>query len=83
MSGYPTGIVPGAGIPKEQVNYRHHEQCSTCNYFYPLNSCRIVDGNISPEAVCDKWEMTEPKGSKDKKFFQKEYEKQENKGGES
>lgn len=75
MSGYPTGIKPGAGLGKDVVNYRHHEQCSTCNYFYPLNSCRIVDGNISPEAVCDKWEMTEPKGPKGKGFYQKEYDK--------
>lgn len=75
MSGYPTGLVPAAGIPKADVNYRHHEQCSTCNYFYPANSCRIVQGNISPEAVCDKWEMEEPKGTKDKSYFEKEYKK--------
>ena len=75
MSGHPTGLVPGAGLSKEAVNYRHHDECETCNYFYPANSCRIVDGNISPKAVCDKWEMTEPRGPKDKKFFQKEYDK--------
>ena len=75
MSGYPTGLVAGAGQSKEQVNYRHHEQCSTCSYFYPLNSCRKVSGNISPEAVCNLWEMTEPKRTKDKDYFQKEYDK--------
>lgn len=75
MAGYPTGLVSPAGEPKEKVNYRHHEQCSTCNYFYPLNSCRIVAGNISPEAVCDRWEMVEGKGTKDKNYFEKEYQK--------
>ena len=75
MSGYPTGVVAGAGLGKEKVNYRQHEQCSTCINFYPLNSCRIVSGNISPEAVCDKYEITEPKRTKDKNYFQKEYEK--------
>ncbi len=79
MSGYPTGLVPPAGLPKDEVNYRHHEQCGTCNYFYPMNSCKIVAGNISPEAVCDKYQITEPKATKDKNYFQNEYQK--NKGG--
>ena len=72
-----SGILAGAGIDKEKVNYRQHEQCSTCAYFYPLNSCRKVSGNISPEAVCDLWELTDStaKHRPNKQFFQKEYEK--------
>lgn len=72
----PSGVKAGAGISKDKVNYRHHEQCSTCMYFYPLNSCKIVEGNISPEMVCDKWAMAEAKAKyKDKNFFTTEYEK--------
>ena len=81
MSGYPTGIMPGAGLSKEKANYRHHEQCSSCMNFYPLNSCRIVDGNISPDAVCDHWAIKEDNKTRPgKEYFQKEYEK--SKGGE-
>ena len=80
MSGYPTGVVAGAGLGKEKVNYRQHEQCSTCAYFYPLNSCKKVSGNISPEAVCDLWELTSTsKHRPDKKYFEKEYEKSKSK----
>ena len=82
MSGYPTGVVAGAGIAKDKVNYRlapedSQEKCKTCAYFYPLNSCKKVSGNISPEAVCDLWELTDSatKHRPDKKFFQREYEK--------
>ena len=72
-----SGILAGAGIDKEKVNYRQHEQCSTGAYFYPLNSCKMVSGNISPEAVWDLWELTDSatKHRPDKKFFQREYEK--------
>ena len=69
-------LLAGAGLTKEAVNYRHHEQCSTCTYFYHASgSCRIIDGNISPDAVCDKWQMQDKKGPKDKQYFKKEYEK--------
>src|SRR5579863_8975191 len=67
-----SGILAGAGIDKEKVNYRQHEQCSTCAYFYPANSCRKVAGNISPENVCDLWELTysTSKHRPNKQFFQ-------------
>lgn len=73
----PSGVKSGAGLSKDKVNYRQHEQCSTCIHFYPLNSCEIVAGNISPDAVCDRWQMTESKDKyrPGKDFFQKEYEK--------
>ena len=69
------GIVAGAGLPKEEVNYRQHEQCSSCMHFYPLNSCDIVDGNISPENVCDKWEVKKKDMGKDAQFYMDEHSK--------
>jgi hypothetical protein len=76
-----SGILAGAGIDKEKVNYRHHEQCSNCGYFYPANSCKKVKGNISPEAVCDLWELTDSTGKyrPNKDYFKKEYDKAQSK----
>ena len=71
----PSGIVAGAGLGKDEVNYRQHEQCSTCMHFYPLNSCDIVDGNISPDNVCDKWEIKKKDMGKDAQFYLDEYGK--------
>lgn len=71
----PSGIVSGAGKTKDSVNYRHHEKCSTCMNFYPLNSCVIVDGNISPDNVCDDWAIRPPAQMKDGDFFLKEHQK--------
>lgn len=70
------GLMPPAGLNKDEVNYRHHEQCSTCMHFYPPNSCDIVDGNVSPEAVCNKWEI-KPKSNegKDGTYYIDEYKK--------
>jgi len=71
----PSGIVPGAGIDKNKVNYRQHEQCSSCVYFFPLNSCEIVDGNISPDNVCDLWEVKKNNEGKDAEFYLSQYVK--------
>ena len=71
------GIQAGAGLNKEEVKYRQHEKCNTCMHFYYPSSCDLVDGNISPEAVCNKWEMKPktPEG-RDGEFYQQEYNKQ-------
>jgi hypothetical protein len=68
-------ILAGKGLSKEEVNYRQHEQCKTCMHFYPMNSCDIVDGNISSDAVCDKWEMKPRDNGKDAEFYMEEYKK--------
>jgi hypothetical protein len=72
----PSGIAAGVGLSKDEVNYRHHEKCSTCTHFYPQNSCEIVSGNISPDAVCNKWEI-KPRDNegKDAEFYRAEYSK--------
>jgi hypothetical protein len=68
-------LKAGAGLTKEAVNYRQHEQCSSCMHFYPLNSCDIVDGNISPENTCDKWEVKKKDMGKDAQFYMDEHSK--------
>ena len=81
MSGYPTGVVAGAGIAKDKVNYRlapedSQEKCKTCAYFYPLNSCKRVKGNISPDALCDLWELIDSDSHRpDKEYFKKAYDR--------
>ena len=70
------GLVPGAGLNKEEVSYRQHEKCFTCTHFYYPNSCEIVDGNISPDAVCKKWEVKPRMNEgKDGEFYNAEYQK--------
>lgn len=67
------GILAGAGLTKEEVNYRQHELCNTCMHFYPGNSCDIVDGNISSDAVCNKWEIRPKAEPKDGAFYKEEF----------
>lgn len=68
-------LKAGAGLSKDEVNYRQHEQCNTCMHFYPPNSCETVDGNVSPEAVCDKWGIKPKDQGKDGSFYIEEYKK--------
>lgn len=75
MGNSPTGLVSGARVPKEEVRYRQHEKCLSCIHFYAPNSCDVVAGNISPEAVCDRWEVKElSSGAKDGEFYKQAYE---------
>ena len=67
--------MPDARLNKGEVNYRQHEKCLSCNYFYYPNSCEIVEGNVSPEAVCSKWEIQPKKEPMDGDSYLKEYQK--------
>lgn len=71
----PSGLVAGAGKKKEDVNYRQNERCSVCVHFYPLNSCELVQGNISPEAMCNLFEIRKKDGGKDGQFYLDEHSK--------
>jgi len=62
-------------LTKEEVNYRVHEKCNTCNYFYYPNTCELINGNISPDAVCNKWEIKPKKEPMDGASYQAEYDK--------
>ena len=70
------GLMAPKGLDKNEVNYRPHEQCSMCSNFYPLNSCRLVAGNISPDAVCDKYQLKERTNvGKDAQYYLDEHAK--------
>jgi hypothetical protein len=44
---------------KAQSNYKDepvgNQKCSNCVYFVPARACKIVEGDISPEAWCRFW----------------------------
>lgn len=64
------------GHQKGDVNYRHHESCKTCANFNGRNSCTKVSGNISSDAVCTLWTLSEPDmGMTGKEVIMREYEK--------
>lgn len=69
------GIMPGARLAKEEVNYRIREQCLNCDHFHASGSCDLVAGNISPNNVCDRFEIKSSPQYKDKQFFEGEYKK--------
>lgn len=74
------GLVPPKGLSKEDVKYRQHEQCSACMHFYAMSSsCDIVDGNISADNVCDRWEIKPPSKPKDKAYYEEERTKMDKK----
>ena len=77
------GLIPGARRAKEDVNYRQHEKCLACDYFIPTGTCELVAGNVSPENVCNLWEI-KSQGPKyrDKEFFEVELAKQKKLEGE-
>jgi hypothetical protein len=40
---------------KYQTEPKDGKQCSDCNFFIAPNSCKQVDGNISPTGYCLLW----------------------------
>ncbi len=70
------GIMPGARASKESVNYRPLEKCGLCMSFYPGGRCELVEGNISPDAICDKYAIKPPESPyRDREFYEAEYQK--------
>lgn len=75
---------------KTSVDYKLGYKCGNCIYFLTSsmgmsqgksadgNRCRLVEGNISPEAVCNLWEGVESSGPYDKSFYLQEYTKESN-----
>lgn len=67
-------MIIGEKANKEVVNYRNMSSCGTCtNYNSPTGGCKLVEGNISPKMVCDKYAIKEVAPYRDKEFFEKEY----------
>jgi len=63
-------------LKKEEVRYRPAEDCGKCGHFLHAGGCEIVDGNISPDAVCEKYTMMEKLPEvKHAEFYQSEYQK--------
>lgn len=58
--------------PKEDVNYRLHEQCSSCSHYFE-RQCEIVNGQISPDAVCNEWKLIESVAGTTADFFVQQY----------
>lgn len=61
---------------KAEVNYRQFSACRNCEHFMLSGNCMIVEGNISPEGLCDLWEtLTRTPMYKDREFYEGEYNK--------
>ena len=72
------------GLLKEEVGYKISNKkkvrCLTCDNFFGPASCELVEGNISPEAVCERWYITGSKiSARGGEYYNKEYRR--NKGG--
>jgi len=70
------------GLLKTEVNYKISKKkalrCQNCDYFIRNGSCEVVDGNISPDGVCDRWYLpgkNEPKGAE---FYKKQARRSKN-----
>lgn len=63
------GNMPDTKLTKRKVNYRTASigsrligrQCGSCSMFKELRTngpgqCTLVEGNIYPKDVCDRWE---------------------------
>jgi len=65
--------IQSARQKKDSVNYRLHEQCSSCISFYG-GECEQVEGRVSADAVCSLWKLKEGVGTKEMgKFFVEQY----------
>jgi hypothetical protein len=54
MAGTATAKIQQAGV-KYQNEPKDGKQCSDCSFFVAPNSCRQVDGTISPTGYCLLW----------------------------
>lgn len=59
---------------KMAVNYRASEKCQMCDS-YRNTKCTKVSGGISPEAMCDLWQLGEIPTGFDGEFYIKEFDK--------
>ena len=63
-------------LSKEEVNYRPHESCMMCGHYLHSGGCELVEGNISPDAICNKYTMMERLPEvKHAEFYQDEYQR--------
>lgn len=73
------GLMPGGRVSKSDVNYKAtgSHKCGNCDhYYYNSSGCDIVQGNISPESICDQWEdRIDHHLGKDRAFYDAEWRK--------
>ncbi len=63
-------------LSKEEANYRHYESCGTCGHYEQSGKCDKVEGSISPDCVCNNYEMRERLPEvKHAEFYMNEYNK--------
>lgn len=59
QSATPPAAAPAAKVSKASVQYQEQpkgvQKCGNCIQFIPPNACKVVDGEISPEAWCALW----------------------------
>jgi hypothetical protein len=54
MAGKAEAKIQQAAV-KYQTSPKDGKQCSDCNFFVAPNSCKQVDGEISPTGYCLLW----------------------------
>ena len=69
------GLTEGGRQGKDKVNYRQLQKCGVCDHFYAPRTCDLVDGTISPDCVCDRFEIKSTTQYRDKEFFVNEFNK--------
>ncbi len=55
----PWARAAGGKATKAQVQYQDHpngeQKCVNCMHFVPPNGCKVVEGDIAPDAWCKVW----------------------------
>ena len=59
---------------KDEVNYKVGAKCANCVNFINPQHCKMVDGFIAPEGLCDLFSTEENSKPYSKDFFMKEYQ---------
>jgi hypothetical protein len=51
-----SGKISKASVDYRVAPYPGRRRCGNCVMFYGLWCCTLVEGGISPLAVCDRWQ---------------------------
>ena len=71
----PVNITPfSTKKDKTDANYRNCEKCQMCDFFQGT-LCEKVEGSISPEGLCQLWQLKSAPRYKDGQFYLDEYKK--------
>jgi hypothetical protein len=60
---WPLLAADGDKLTKQQAEYQDSpngiQMCATCTLFVPPHSCKVVDGDISPDGWCKSYAMAD------------------------